>query len=65
MTNLKQCKSSEMLTRTKIVTNLRSSTVLDKLPNLTSESFDNFPDFKSSASGFIDMKSKVSVKLNR
>lgn len=62
MTNLKQCKSNNMQTRSKIVSDLRSSTAMDKLPKISAEMYDNFPDFKNSSSGFIDMKSNNSIK---
>jgi hypothetical protein len=62
MTNTKQCKSNEMLTRTKLVSDLRSSTAMDKLPQTTTGIYDKFPDFRSCSSGFIDMKVHSSIK---
>ena len=51
-----------MLTRTKIVSDLRSNTAMDKLPQTTTGMYDNFPDFKSCSSGFIDMRANSSIK---
>lgn len=46
---------SEFLNRSKVVSNRRTTSHLDKLPEITESMYDNLPDFKLSRSGFIDM----------
>lgn len=48
---------SELLNRSKVVSNRRTTSHLDKLPEITKSMYDSLPDFKSSSSGFIDMSS--------
>ena len=53
---MKKSKSnSELLSRSKIVNNRRSTSHLDILPEITKNMYDNLPDFKSNSSGFINM----------
>ena len=55
MKKLTANSKSELLNRSKVISNRRSTSHLDKLPEITESMYDNLPDFKSSSSGFIDM----------
>lgn len=55
MTKLTASSKSELLNRSKVVSNRRTTSHLDKLPEITVNMYDNLPDFKESSSGFIDM----------
>lgn len=57
MKKLTANSKSEFLNRSKVVSNLRTRSDLDKLPESTESMYDNLPEFKSSSSGFIDMSS--------
>lgn len=48
-------QKSSFLSRSKIVSNLRPTSRLDRLPKTTHDMYDNLPDFISHSSGFIDL----------
>jgi len=56
MKKLTANSKSGLLSRSKVVSNRRTTTHLDKLPKTTESMYDSLPDFKSSSSGFIDMR---------
>ncbi len=55
MKKIKANSKPELLSRSKVVSKRRSSSYLDKLPEIKEEIYDNLPDFNTSCSGFIDM----------
>lgn len=55
MKKLAANSKSELINRAKVVSNRRTTSYLDKLPEITESMYDNLPDFKSTSSSFIDM----------
>ncbi len=55
---------SDFLNRSKIVSNLRTTPALDKLPESSDYMYDNLPDFKLCSSGFIDMSASKKALMS-